>query len=327
MTGSEAYRATFRADLAAIYERLKPRTVGCFDLVELSLVPLEDLVVGGSHTWFVDGQAGRMRALLAAEIGRAGDRAACLACVPSVDGLDICAAYAPKTSGEVRSCQSRSALPRDPEYCTQFAPGRRLRVINGDARRGRGASFATRVETVLASAACPTEAVKEAIEVCKRSAQVDVPLPIEDGLLDLVISVLAPVRLMEQPFAYFDELMTRRFGAWLADPSPELAAEIDELRQTLFLTQLEAHMRELARLTHPGHGRMYFATLPLEPENTGAWSLDRGIADCVDALSRHFSFDFETFPAEAFLRRSRDDQSIVLQAAVLRRKPARGVQP
>jgi hypothetical protein len=218
-------------------------------------------------------------------------------------------------------------LPRDPAHCTQFVPGRRLRVINGDARRGRGASFATRVETVLASAACPTEAVNEAIELCKRSARVDVPLPIEDGLLDLVISVLAPARLMELPFAYFDELMTRRFGAWMANPSSELASEIEDLRRTLFLTQLEAHIRELARLTHPLHGRMYFATLPLEPERAGAWALDRGIADCVDALFRHFAFDFETFPAEAFLRRSRDDQSIVLQAAVLRRKPSLGGQP
>lgn len=329
MSGPNTYRATLRADLAAIYETLRPKTVGCFDLVELSLVPLEHFVNGGSHTWFVDGQAGRVKALLAAEIGRASERAACMACATSIDGLDICAAYVPGGTEQTRCCESRAALPRDPVHCTRFVPGRRLRVINGDARRGRGASFATRVETVLASAACPTDAVKEARDLCDRSAQVDVPLPLEDGVLDLVISLLAPARLMEMPFAYFEELMTRRFGAWMADPSADLAAQIDDLREALFRTQLEAHIQELARLTHPLHGRMYFATLPLEPESDGTWSLDHGISDCVEALSRYFSFDFETLPAEAFLRRSRDDQSIVLQAAVLRRKQSssRGGQP
>lgn len=320
MTSPAAYRATFRADLAIIYEKLRPRTVGCFDLAELSLIPLDMLVRSGTSAWFVDGEAGRMKALLAGELARSNGDSACVACDSAVNGIDVCSAYAPKQTVDGRCCESREALPRAPLHCTRFVPGRRLRVIDGDARRGRGAAFATRVETVVAAASTPLDAVEEALVVCRRSAQLDVPLPLEDGALDLVISVLAPAHVMEQPYGYFCELMRRRFGTCPPDQESAVARRLDVLQLTLFRTQLEAHVRELARLTDPRHGRMYFATLPVEAAD-GAWLLDRSATECLDALGRYFAFDFETFPAESFLRRSTDDRAIVLQAALLRPKP------
>ncbi len=315
------YHSLFRADLVAIYERLQPKTVGCFDVAELSFLPLAAFVRGGSATTFIDGQAGSVRALLASEVVAADGRQCCVASGAAVVGGEICDAYAPAEIDGKQTCLNRVVLPRELGCCTHFVPGRKLRVINGDARRGRTAAFATRVETVVATAATSVIAVETAIEMCAGSARLDVPLPIEDGAFDLVISVLAPSQLMDQPYAYFDELMTRRFGPWGTQPSADLVRKRDALRLTLFQSQLDAHVRELARLTQALHGRMYFATIPAEPAPDGGWLLERGFAECFDTLARYFIFDFDTFPAEAFLRRSRDDRSVVLQAALLRPKP------
>jgi hypothetical protein len=63
-------------------------------------------------------------------------------------------------------------------------------------------------------------------------------------------------------------------------------------------------------------------TLPVEPVRNGGWLLERGFTECVEELSHHFAFDFEAFPAEAFLRRSHSDRSVVLQAALLRPRVA-----
>lgn len=324
MTAPQSYRATFQEDLAKLYARLQPKSVGCFDLAELSVIPLDQLVRTGSDAWFVDGNAGRVKKLLAGEVARANSRAACLACESAIAGEDVCSSYIPKlTNGAC--CGSREALPRDPTRCTQFVPGRRLHVVNGDTRRGREAAFATRVEMVIAAAATPMAAVDEALEVCRRSAELDFPLPLQDGTLDLVISLLAPARLMEQPYAFFEELLRRRFGVRLSDELAELVNQLEQLRVALFRTQLEAHVRELSRLTHPRHGRLYFATVP-EPAIDGAWPFDHAVADCLGALAQHFDFDFETFPPEAFLRRSLTDRAIVLQAALLRPRPPRSTR-
>ena len=328
MTRFLPYEATFLADLSAIYEKLHPATVGCFNLSTVSFIPIATFVRGGSHLWFVEQRAGRIEGLLSEDIAREqSGRSACLACDATLSGDDFCAAYVARTTKTGPSCGHLSAVPGDPARCAQFVPGRKLRVIHGDGGRGRGAGFATRVEAVVAGASTPTNAVEAAIDACQRSATMNIPLPIEDGALDLMISVLAPSRLMEHPYAYFEELMTRRFGAWTTHAREKLVRKLDALRGALFQTQLDAHVRELARLAHPRRGRLYFATMSTEVGPNGSWTLERGITACFEALASHFVFDFDTFPAEAFLRRVSDDRSVVLQASLLRPKPRDGGAP
>lgn len=313
-----SYQSTFREDLTALYERLKPATIGCFNPTELSFLPLLTFVRGGSRVWFIDWNAGHVRSLLAGEHGAHG----CLACEAGSDGGDVCAAY---VSGPSGSCCERSASLRGDETCTQFTPGRRLRVINGDSGRGRGAMFATRAEGMVARAAKPTIAVDAALELCKSTALVEVPLPLQDGSLDLAIAVLTPARLLQHPFEYFRELLDRRFGDLARRPSRALAGKLEELQLALFRVQLDAHVRELARVLDARLGRLYFATVPTEKGHHGSWPLERGVTECFDALARYFLFDFETFPAEAFLRRAPEDRAVVLQAALLQPKPTQGV--
>lgn len=313
-----SYQSTFRADLTALYERLKPATIGCFNPTELSFLPLLTFVRGGSRVWFIDWNAGHVQSLLAGERTANG----CLACEADLDGGDVCAAYVGGASG---SCCERAASLRGDEICTQYSPGRRLRVINGDSGRGRGAMFATRAEGLVASAARPAAAVEAALSLCQSSERVEVPLPLQDGSLDLAIAVLTPARLLQHPFEYFRELLDRRFGDLARRPSRALADKLEELQLALFRVQLDAHVRELARVLDARLGRLYFATVPTEKGHHGSWPLERGVTECFDALARYFLFDFETFPAEAFLRRAPEDRAVVLQAALLQPKPTQGV--
>jgi len=324
---SSSYQATFREDLGAICERLKPATVGAFNLAEISFLPLEYLLRSGSHVWFVEAQAGRMEALIADEIVRETDgRRTCLACDAGLDARDVCGAFGAQPTSPVTSCEHLPRTPRADARCARFVPGRRIQVIHGDGGRGRGSAFATRVEAVVAAATTPAAAVDDALELCARSSQVNVPLPIEDGALDLVISVLAPARLMAQPYTYFAQSMARRFGARVERVRGKLRSKLDELQTALFRTQLDAHIHELARLAHPRHGRLYFATIPAEVTD-GVWSIEHGVAECFEALARVFAFDFDTFPAEAFLRHPPTDRSLLIQAALLRPKTTTGGSP
>jgi hypothetical protein len=306
-----------RGDPLQLYEQLRPATVGCFNLGDLAGVPVDTILRGGSQLWLVDWQAGRLEHLLANEVVRErGDGCTCLACETDVAGEDVCASFVRRSMLRAQTCgaylQTRGRCA-----CAHFLPGRRVRVVLGDDGLGRAAGFATRLEEVGATAATPAAALQAALQVCHRSAHMRVTLPIADGALNFAISVFAPVRLLEQPFAYFDQMMTRRFGAWGQDAAPPLSKLIRELQTSLFEIQLKAHVRELVRQLRPGSGRLYFATVPVEASTSGAWGLERGVSAAFAVLSRHFDFDFDAFPPEAFLRRDPHDRSLVLQAVVL----------
>ena len=316
MSATPSRHAMLRADIAAMCGALRPASVGCFDLPDIDLVPIDTLVRGGAETWFVDSQAGRVEDMLGRHIGRVVGGQPCLACDPRLHGADVCASHEHVASEADVSCRTLMAIPRAPTHCRHYAPGRRLRVINGDAMRGRSAGFSTRVETVVAAAPTPEAAVAEALLACERTAELDVPLPIADGAFELVISMLAMPRMLGQSYGYFDRLMARRFGRWTAEAGSRLSAVIEQLRVALLRKQLEAFGRELARVTHPLTGRLYLATL-VESSDDG-WLMHTGVGLSFEVLATWFAFDFESFAPEAFMRRC-DDASVV-QSAVLRRK-------
>jgi len=322
MSTAKTCEAIMQADIEEMCRALRPETIGCFELPDVSVLPVRALVSSGATTWLVDSHVGRIEELLADHIARVDEGRPCLACEPTIAGQDVCASYLPATSDPNLHCQTLLALPRDPARCHHFVPGQRLRVILGDARRGRGAAFTTRVETIVAAASTPAAAVESARLASERTKEVDVPLPIEEGSFDLVISVLAPSQLMERPYCYFDSLMRRRFGTWTGSTQP---AAVEDLRIALFRRQLDSYVAELARVTRPVRGRLYFATMPVEPSDDG-WLLERGIAECLEALAAWFAFDFESFAPELFLRRC-NGHGGVLQSALLRRKQTIGGSP
>jgi hypothetical protein len=137
---------------------------------------------------------------------------------------------------------------------------------------------------------------------------------IATGSIELVISALPPSERLEGPFDHFETLMTRRFDAWHATVEPR---EVEALRVALFAIQIEAHARELHRLVDKHVGGLYFATHPVDPAHDGAWEMLPGVGLGFEILTRYFRFDFESFPAESFLRRQPGDKRVV-QAALMR---------
>jgi hypothetical protein len=140
---------------------------------------------------------------------------------------------------------------------------------------------------------------------------------ISSGAIELLISVLPPSEHLDGPFDRFDALMIRRFGAWTDSARARVIRDLVGLRDELFVAQIDAHARELFRLADKHVGALYFATHPVDPAADGSWLMLRGVPLAFEILARYFAFDFESFPAESFLRRQPNDKRVV-QAALLR---------
>jgi hypothetical protein len=269
---SDVEALRFREDLSEAYRALRPKTIGCLSVMDLSWLPLTEFLNGESRVWLANWQPGRPDE---PDAGLAGSSA----------HLDP------------------AAVPR-------------LHVADGTL--GRAACFATRVEELVAVADTPTSALEQALVECRRCALKTSEIAVDVNSLDLVVSVLSPSRMMAEPFAYFEEFATRRFGAWRRDGSRSKIARLaQDLQTELYRMQMEEHVKELRRLVREEGGRVYFATHPLECVGDEGWALEHGIALAFSIMAQYFRFDFDKFPVERFLRRRPAGRSGFVQAALL----------
>jgi len=311
----------FREDLLQLYRLMRPSTIACVNVTDPSCLPLDAFLSGTSRVWMVDWEAGRPERAVARQLVRrppAGSHV-CLASEQGARGRVLCSSYLPILGNDV--CARFKASSDVSPQCQNYTLGQEPRVEINDGSLGRAAYFATRVEEVVAVSDTPVEAVERALVECQRAGKMDETADIPGDSIELVISVLPPNHRVDGPFDRFDSFMRRRFGAWTERAPRLLIRKIDDLRAELFGMQLDAHVRELHRLVDKHVGGLYFATHPVTPAADGSWSMPQGLPLALEILTHYFDFDFESFPAEAFLRRDPHDKSRVVQATLLRPRP------
>ena len=319
----------FRDDLARLYHAMRPSTIAGINVTDLCSLPLDAFLSGTSRVWLVDWEAGRPEQALARQLVRTDDAGGhrCLASEQAAHGRMLCGAYLPILGSNV--CARFATASDGPLRCNNFKLGSEPRVTVGDGSLGRAAYFATRVEEVVATASTPADAITRALVECRRAVRMDQGINISAGSIELVISVLPPLEHLDSPFHRFEAFMIRRFGAWTDSARARVIRDLVGLRNELFAAQIDAHARELFRLVDKHVGGVYFATHPVEPAADGSWSMWSGLALSFEILGQYFAFDFESFPAEAFLRRQPNDKRVV-QATLLRPRSspfARGSRP
>ena len=309
----------FRDDLARLYRAMRPSTIACVNVTDPSCLPLDVFLVGTSRVWMVDWEAGRPERSVARQLVQRDDAGGltCLASLQPGRGSPICGSHVPGSTPCARFHAAGSAH----RYCANFSLGREPRVVISDGSLGRSTYFAARVEELVALSATPASAVERAVQECVRAGKMDHSVDIASNSIELLISVLPPSDRVDGPFDLFLAVMARRFGALLDAADARFTRDLTELRTQLFVTQIDAHARELYRLVDKHVGGLYFATHPLDPASDGSWAMHQGAALAFEILSRYFAFDFESFPAEAFLRRQPHDKRVV-QAALLRPLPS-----
>lgn len=305
-------------DLRRLYADLAPKTVGCFLAEDLAHVPIAEFLHGGSRVWAVDWWRGRPHQAMAASAVR--EEGGEYTCRISGRGAAACRSFVTPPDGRSqRVCASFVLVKGAPPRCGRFAPGPEPTVLVADGAMGRAARFAMRVEEIVVRSRSADEALRSALAECQPCAEMDLPVDVPTGSLDLVISVLVPTRIGEPSFNYTRGLLRRRFGP--SGDAARLAPILQRLRAALFRMQIEGHLRELHRLVDKSRGHVCVVTEPVA--STGRendWALAPGIPLLLELIHRHFTFDFGRLSLASFLRHASapDGRAQLVQAVVLR---------
>jgi hypothetical protein len=327
---SVPFESPFAADLRALHAALAAKTVACVFVDDLADVPIFEFLRKGSRLWIVDWLRSRPRKTIASSIVRQDDGGyVCDACGESQDGSSLCANFVVPRGLGARVCASFALSARGPLQCARYEPGLEPKILVADGAMGRAACFAMRVEEVVSHATSPRQALVRALEESRRCSEVETPLDIPSGSIDLAITVQAPNRFGDLSFHYVRELVRRRFGV---TDDPDLHSVLPRLRAELFRMQIEGHLRELHRLVDKSRGRVYLGAEPVAATpRANNFALVPGIPLLIELIHRYFVFDFSSVSPGSFLRHAStpDGRARVLQAVVLapRKRPLKTRDP
>lgn len=298
---SAATFAPQREAIDSLCRVLRPQTVVCLGAGHLNDIPLERLIADNADIVLVEWIPGISEQSFRRDLVRQVEQHfACLVCRCAGDPKNYCLNHADDGAGAARAgdhCANFEAAAADGvPLCEHYAPGIFPRFVHADVTGGVATHFMREAASVLRQAKKPRQAFREAIQISAHP-RAQAALPLADGSADLVTSSMVASQFDFEPYTYFIRNLYARFGRDAVERNAEMAGELAEtLRNNLFLTQVEAHCREMQRLLKPG-GRIYLSIETLHRDEGAAhWFYAEATAKALEVVARHFLFDLETAP-------------------------------
>ena len=302
---SAAAFASQKETIGKLCQILHPQSVVCMGAGHLNDIPLESLIAGNADIYLVewiDGVAEQSFQLdLVKQIEQ---RAVCLVCQCSGDPSKYCHHYRMEdrrsplgAAGPADHCDN--FVPADGKaaaLCGNYAPGPYPRYLHADVTGGVAEHFARQAAAVLRQAEKPKQAFREAIRISAHP-RADSALPLADHSVDFITSSMVVSQFDFEPYSYFVRNLYARFGRQAVERNSDaLNALVETLRNNLFLTQVEAHCREISRLLKPD-GRVYFSIEALHRDRpSDHWFYAEVTCKAMEIIARHFLFDLDTQP-------------------------------
>jgi len=281
---------------------LRPRSVVCMGAGYLNDIPLDTFVAGDADIYLVEWIDGITEQAFRHDLVKnLENRFVCLVCQCTGDPKKYCRNY-----GDEPPSPLRTAKPQDhcenfvptngSALCGNYAPGEFPRFLHADVTGGVAGHFARQVGAILGRAQKPQHAFREAVHVSAR-ARANAPLPLADGSIDFITSSMVASQFDFEPYTYFLHNLYLRFGREATERNIDaINAVAGALRDNLFLKQVEAHCREMARLLKPD-GRVYFSIEALHRSPpSDHWFYAEIAGKALEIVARHFLFDLDTLP-------------------------------
>ena len=331
---SAATFACQRETVGKLCQMLHPQAVVCMGAGHLNDIPLEVLIADHADIYLVEWIDGVTEQSFQLDlVKQIEQRVVCLVCQCSGDPSKYCQHYgledrrsSGRAPGPVDHCDN--FVPADAKgtaLCGNYAPGPFPRFLHADVTGGVAEHFARQAAAVLRQAKKPGQAFREAIRISAHPCA-DSALPLADHSVDFITSSMVVSQFDFEPYSYFVRNLYARFGRQAVERNSDaLNALVETLRDNLFLTQVEAHCREIARLLKPD-GRVYFSIEALHRERpSDHWFYAEVMCKAMGIVARHFLFDLDTLPDIIVPARSemvRGGASVIHSYLLLPRAPA-----
>ena len=309
-----AHRAKSAATFAGQKENIRklcrllhPRTVLCMGAGYLNDIPVGDLIADDADIYFAELIDGVTEQSFRHDlIGRTAERFACLVCKCSGDPQKYCKSYREEHRNFSFFARARPAADHCDNFrraendavplCANYVPGEFPRFFHADVTQGVAEHFAREVPAILQRAHKPQQAFRYAIQT---SAQphAEAPLPLADHSVDFITSSMVASQFDFEPYSYFIRNLFLQFGQQTVEQNLEaINAQVETLRDNLFLSQVEGHCREMLRLLKPG-GRIYFSIETLHADRSSdPYFQPEASCKAMAVIGRHFYFDLQTLP-------------------------------
>lgn len=296
-----------KENIAKLCRVLHPRSVLCLGAGYLNDIPLETLIAENADIYFVEWiDAITEQSLRHDLMKHIEQRFVCLVCQSAGDPKKYCQNYRMEAARPSFLARPARAVDHCDNFiradagadalCGNYARSAFPRIIRADVTCGTAESFARQASAILRRAKHPQQAFRKAIDL---STQVrgDAALPLADRSMDFITSSMLASQFDFEPYTYFIRNLYLHFGREaVARHSDAVNALAETLRNNLFLMQLEAHCREIARLLKPD-GCAYFSIETLHRERpSDHWFYAEVAGKAMEVVARHFLFDLDTLP-------------------------------
>ncbi len=298
---SAATFAPQREAIDALCRVLRPQTVVCMGAGHLNDIPIDRLIADGAAIFLAEWIEGIAEQSFRHDLVRQTEQHfVCLACQCSVDPTKFCLNYADDEAGAARlRDHCTNFVPAEPDgtpLCGHYTPGIFPRFLHADITGGVAIHFMREAAVISQQAKKPRQAFREAIHVSAHP-RAQAALPLADGSADFITSSMVVSQFDFEPYTYFISNLYARFGRDAVERNIDAVhGLVETLRNNLFLTQVEAHCREMLRLLKPD-GRIYFSIETLHrDEESEHWFYAEASAKALEIVARHFLFDLDTAP-------------------------------
>jgi hypothetical protein len=291
-----------RAIISRMIGRFHPRSIAVLGSGYLSDIPLSDLIAHTNKVYLVDWIEGGARIGLSRSIVSGKDNHFdCLFCQVRT-GRKYCRNYIGECH-EKGVCSAFKLVEQPALTCGNYDPADDPVFIRADITGGVASRFAEAVEKIVAAAHTPKEALIKAIKRINSIKYNNIPLM--DDSIDLVTSSMVVSQFDAEPYAFFAQLLMKRFGFdELRKHEAKLKPLVEQLRTRLFVMQVDAHVRELYRiLKKDGSARAYLSSELLRsyPGGEEQYFLVQDVVKALEVVDRYFAFELDELLGDQLL--------------------------
>lgn len=298
------YSASFkwcRQTIAELFEERQPKTVACLGAGLLNDIPFDMFLSSDTSIYLVDWMQNSIDAGLAMSIidhDRTGNPA-CLFCNPAIGcPQDYCVNFSKKDLSNQTVCDHFIASDSQPVKCNSYERGDLPHVRYEDVTGGYATAVSESGFRDLVSVKTWKHAFNKAIKISRRTNIVSTPLSIPDGEIEFVTSAMVVSQFEHEPYTFLSRCALDALGPPKPEEEEQLQSQLEDLRNRLFINQVERHCEEIARiLSDDGICFMSFELFH-KAENYGNWRLVSDVGQVLEVVGKYFQFDFDKFPSE-----------------------------